>query len=367
MKRRRRAEEAPAGLAETLERERTRYRTLFDRAPDPYLVTDEQAVILEHNRRSAELLAARNRGALVLCIAPSDRAKFHRFVDSLGSGAHDVFDVNTTAGVLRMEALARRLEGGELLWLFRDVTELEAARRRAVELARQDRLLAEQLREVDDMRRAFVLAVSHDLRTPLSAILGLAETLVAHPSLAAEDQAQIHAQIVQSSQRVLDLFTGLMDLERLERQEVAVRRQETLLGPLVTEALSHVDLGSRTLVVDVDDTVASLDPLIVTSIIENLLRNVARHTPQDAHVWLRCRREPDGVWIAVEDDGDGVPPEARPTIFELFHRSHASGLAGGLGVGLALVRRFATLHGGYARYAERLGGGASFQVVVAEQ
>jgi signal transduction histidine kinase len=78
-------------------------------------------------------------------------------------------------------------------------------------------------------------------------------------------------------------------------------------------------------------------------------------------IWVRCSREPDGVLLVVEDDGPGIPPGRRDSVFDLFERAHDSS---GVGAGLALVRRFARLHDGYARIEERPGGGASFQVLL---
>ncbi|MGZ4114395.1 MAG: sensor histidine kinase, partial [Actinomycetota bacterium] len=98
---------------------------------------------------------------------------------------------------------------------------------------------------------------------------------------------------------------------------------------------------------------------------ENLLTNAARHTPPTAHVWVRARREAEGVTIVVEDDGPGVPDEVKTEIFEAFHRGRAARDLPGSGIGLSLVSRFAELHGGRAWVEDRPGGGASFRVYLA--
>jgi NtrC-family two-component system sensor histidine kinase KinB len=107
----------------------------------------------------------------------------------------------------------------------------------------------------------------------------------------------------------------------------------------------------------------SVDAAKVERIVENLLMNAARHTSSGRTIWLRVERGADGVLIAVEDDGEGVPEELRQAIFEPFRQgSTAAPHAPGTGIGLSLVARFSQLHGGRAWVQEREGGGASFRV-----
>jgi signal transduction histidine kinase len=107
----------------------------------------------------------------------------------------------------------------------------------------------------------------------------------------------------------------------------------------------------------------AVDAAKVERIVENLLANTARHTNEEAGIWVRVAPEGDGVMIAVEDGGAGVPDDLKEAIFEPFRqgpqRSHHSP---GVGVGLSLVARFAELHGGRAWVEDRPGGGAAFRV-----
>jgi signal transduction histidine kinase len=107
-----------------------------------------------------------------------------------------------------------------------------------------------------------------------------------------------------------------------------------------------------------------IDQAKTERILENLLSNSVRHTPQEARIWVRARPQDDGVLFVVEDDGPGVPPELREAIFEPFRQAPGSSSvhSPGVGIGLSLVRRFAQLHGGNAWAEEREGGGASFHV-----
>jgi PAS domain S-box-containing protein len=104
---------------------------------------------------------------------------------------------------------------------------------------------------------------------------------------------------------------------------------------------------------------------MVERILENLLANAVRHTPPDTLVWVRVARQDQGVLIAVDDAGGGVPPELRAALFEPFRQGpEAPTHAPGVGIGLTLVARFAELHGGRAWVEERPGGGSSFQVLL---
>jgi signal transduction histidine kinase len=99
----------------------------------------------------------------------------------------------------------------------------------------------------------------------------------------------------------------------------------------------------------------------VERIVDELLANTARHTPQDTPVWIRADRQGTGLRLAVEDGGPGLPSDMRMSVFERFRHGET---APGLGIGLSLVLRLAQLHGGTAWVEDRPGGGSSFQVTL---
>ncbi|MFL5800034.1 MAG: PAS domain S-box protein [Actinomycetota bacterium] len=246
-----------------------------------------------------------------------------------------------------------------------DVTERKKAEeelRRALEMERD---AGDRLRALDEMKNTFLHAVSHELRTPLSAVLGFALTLErADLDLPEQEARDIAGRIAANARKLERLLTDLLDLDRLDRGIVEPKLLPADLAQLVRRAVRESGLpAERNVELDTKPVVIGLDAAKVERIVENLVANSFRHTPARARVWVRVRPVSGGALLCVDDDGPGVPPELKETIFEPFMRGpKAPAHAPGVGVGLSLVGRFAKLHGGRAWVEDREGGGASFRV-----
>jgi signal transduction histidine kinase len=246
-----------------------------------------------------------------------------------------------------------------------DVTD----RRRVHELRHElasERAQNLRLSAADEAKNVAMQAVSHDLRTPLAAILGLAATLENKADeMSSEEVRGLAARIVENSRRLDRIVTDLLDLDRLERGGLQPRLEQLNLGTLVRDLVTRTDaVTERRLQLDTGPVHVQADPTMVERIVENLLANAVKHTPGDSRIWVRVERTDEGALLVVEDDGPGVPEGEWERIFDPF--TQGSGAApGGAGVGLALVARFARLHGGRAWVQERVGGGASFRVLLA--
>ncbi|MFA5786206.1 MAG: ATP-binding protein [Actinomycetota bacterium] len=218
---------------------------------------------------------------------------------------------------------------------------------------------------LQEMRDAFLSAVSHELRTPLTAVVGFAETLQRMESLSPDRRSFLLNRLVANAGRLERLLGDLLDVDRLSRGVLEPRYQPTDLAQLAARVVRETCVSARTVHVDARPSVAEVDPAIIERVVENLLANAARHTPEGSRIWVRTWPEQDQVLIAVEDDGPGVPPGLRSAVFQPFYRGPSAPThAPGVGIGLALVARFAELHGGRVWVEERAGGGASFRVAL---
>jgi PAS domain S-box-containing protein len=264
--------------------------------------------------------------------------------------------------------LIRDQDGKPLFWqgVMYDISEQKRAEQELAQALEMERRAVERLREADDMKNTFLTAVSHDLRTPLSAILGSAITLENADELGIsdEDRRQLMRSLAKKAKRLTAMVNDLLDIDRLTRGLVQPRRELVDLGALLGRTTAESDvLEERTVHVQAEPIDAWIDESMVVRIVENLLVNAAKHTPPAASIWVGARRVDQGVILRVDDDGPGIAADERDRLFEPFERGERSAPSPGLGVGLSLVARFAEAHGGRAWVEDREGGGASFRVL----
>ncbi|MFB3739257.1 MAG: PAS domain-containing protein, partial [Candidatus Velamenicoccus archaeovorus] len=253
------------------------------------------------------------------------------------------------------EATAVRDEAGTpfvLQGVMYDVTE---RKRSEQELA--DAL--ERLRQMDALKATLLHTLSHDLKGPLTAILGAASTLERLDRELPESERRAMLQSLASRTTAINtLLTDLLDLDRLDQGIVEPRRFPVDLAELAREMIRTNDLlVGREVTVQADRLVVAVDRPKVERMLENLLTNAARHTAATTRVWVRVERVDRGALLVVEDDGPGVPDQEKERIFETFRRGSGAAELPGSGIGLSLVARFAELHGGRAWVEDRPGGG----------
>jgi signal transduction histidine kinase len=250
------------------------------------------------------------------------------------------------------------------------VSQLSEREEELKDALRRELAVADRLRATDDMKDTFLRAVSHDLRTPLTAMLGVAVTLErTRLNLPREQALDLVGMLVEKTRKLERLLKDLLDLNRLEEGVLEPNRSMTDVRELVHRVVTEVDqLAGWPIDIEAEPILAFIDGPKVERIVENLLLNTTRHTPPGTRVWVRALAKGPDLELIVEDAGPGVPAELAGTIFEAFRRGGAAAPtpshARGVGIGLSLVARFAQLHGGQAWVDERWGGGAAFHVLL---
>lgn len=254
---------------------------------------------------------------------------------------------------------------------FLGVHTLRMARSRieeqAEEILRQNRIL----KDIDRRKDEFTASIAHDLRTPLAVAMSLSEDLsetdlspIARRRL--ESLAQALRQMKRQSEDLLDLERFQLGVARIDPVVVDMcawlrRFEEGFASMARARGLSfQVVLAQRQLV-------AKFDPIRMEAALFNLVSNAFKFTPPDGHVEVHLRKVGDrGVSIAVLDDGEGIPPDALPKIFDRYEQvDRGPGTyTAGVGIGLALVREIAEIHGGHAQVQSTLGLGSLFEIVL---
>jgi two-component system phosphate regulon sensor histidine kinase PhoR len=225
-------------------------------------------------------------------------------------------------------------------------------------------------RRLENVRRDFVANVSHELKTPLTAIRGFAETLVSELS----DKAQ-HSQfadtIRSNAERMHHLVDDLLDLSRIESGGWEPDPRWVDINAAAADALAPYRSAAAergvTLKVAVGEHAAAVkaDAVALRQALTNLVENAIRYTGQGGEVVVSSRSDGIDVWIVVRDTGAGIAPEHLPRVFERFYRADASRsrAAGGTGLGLAIVKHLVEAHGGRVVAESELGKGTTISLL----
>lgn len=224
------------------------------------------------------------------------------------------------------------------------------------------------LKELNRLKDDFVHTVSHDLRSPLTAVLGYAE-LLERVGPINEQQKEFVRRIRSSVQDITALVNDLLDLGRIEAG-FDTRREIIHLESILRYTLSNLERSAekkkQILEVDIVPDLPPLrgNPVRLRQMFDNLLSNAIKYTPEGKKVSIKLHREGGPVIFEVTDQGPGIPPEDQPHIFEKFYRaSNITSDAPGSGLGLAIVKTIVESHDGRVWVESTLGKGTTFFVV----
>lgn len=340
-----------------------RYRTLFDSIDEGVCVIEmlydntgqpSDYRFLETNPAFVKQTGLTDAiGRTMRQIAPHHERNWFEIYGRVAATGEPVRFVNEARELGRWyDVYAARIglpEQHRLALVFNDIT----ARRKGEDALRK---MAADLEEANRIKTEFLATLAHELRNPLAPLRSGLQFLRRAPDDPAA-VARIHEIMERQLGQLVHLVDDLLDVARITRGQVALKRERIDLAgvlaaavetgmPLIEAARHHLDvhLPQETLMVDGDAT-------RLTQVLSNLLNNAARYTPRGGSIVLAAERDRNEAVIAVSDNGIGIDPARLEDIFTMFTqigegRRHA---AGGLGIGLSLVRSLVELHGGSVR------------------
>ena len=220
--------------------------------------------------------------------------------------------------------------------------------------------------ESESLRNTLLASISHDLRTPLAVIAGAASTLARHgATLEPAARKSLASSIEEQAHEMSNLISNVLDLMRLESGRVELRRDTHAVEDLVGAALHRLEprLQHHPVSIDLPDDLpgVSVDPVLVSQVLANLLENAAKYTPAGTRIRISAVAEAPMVRVMVEDEGPGLPPGDPRLLFEKFQRGSEESPVVGAGLGLAICSAIVAAHGGEIKAGQGTQRGARFE------
>lgn len=281
---------------------------------------------------------------------------------------------------LRQVAAQAQQERRQKQWAWLSVTLLAAllagvvwALRLTRRLNRENRLQAERLAELDQLKTQFFANVSHELRTPLTLVVGPMEQLVQQPAGLSEEARRQLELGLRNGRRLQHLVNSLLDLTKLEAGKLRLNPAPVRLSLFCRQVLDTFEgMAARqqiTLQLRDDlppDLTLALDSARLEQIITNLLANALKFTPPGGWVWLHTKPgdAPSHWRLTVQDTGPGIAPDEQERVFERFYQTRQRRAEGGTGIGLAFSRELAELMGGTLMLESQPGRGSAFTLTL---
>jgi PAS domain S-box-containing protein len=325
-----------------------RYRAIVEASPECVKLVAPDGTLLQMNPAGLAMVEADESAlgqSVYAVIAPEHREAFRAFNERVcrGEGGTLEFDVVGLKGTRRhLETTAVPLPnpGGGFthLGITRDMTARTEAER--------------ALRESDRRKDDFIALLAHELRNPLAPVRNGLQVIRLSPDRPVRERAQ--EMMERQLTHMVRLIDDLLDVSRISRNKVTLRRERVRLADVVTSAVEAarplIDAAGHYLSVDLPPEPVYLDAdhTRLAQVFSNLLTNSAKYTEPGGRIALAAEVRDGAVTVTVTDTGIGIPADALPTIFDMFSQVDrgTERTAGGLGIGLALVKGLVEMHGG---------------------
>jgi PAS domain S-box-containing protein len=393
-----------------VETQRQRYQDLFEFAPDGYILTSVEGIILEANQAAASMLSIIQKfllgKPLASFIDEEDRKDFRHKISQL-------YQTNVTLPE-EIEARLRARDGRTLCvamtvaavldhngkplayrWLLRDITErkhaeeeirglnaelesrvaertaeLEAANRAKDELLVREQQARAEAEAANRSKDEFLATVSHEMRTPLNAILGWIHIL-RNQGLDSDKRAHALEVIDRNAKGQAQIVNDILEVSRIIAGNLYLEKRKMTLESVVESALDSVQHSAEARRISVTSSIHPVVGFVIgdanrlQQVVLNLLSNAIKFTPAGGRVHVGLERVDDSARIIVSDSGEGISPDFLPYIFERFRQADSASTRkhGGLGLGLSIAHHIVKMHGGRINaVSEGAGRGATFTV-----
>lgn len=234
-------------------------------------------------------------------------------------------------------------------------------------MARNFNIMVRELSNTEIFRTDFIENVSHEFKTPLSAIEGYA-TLLQNKSLSPEKREEYTQRILLNTRRLSSLTGNILLLSQLENQEMEIQKETFSLDEQLREAilLYENQWTEKNLDLDIDLCTADYtgNRELLMQVWQNILGNAMKFVPQGGRIRVLLRQEGNRLEAAIVDNGAGMSPEVQQRVFEKFYQADRSRNGIGNGLGLALAKRIVDLHGGTIQVHSTPGRGTAFAVTL---
>ncbi len=330
--------------------------TILASMSEGLLAVDQEGQVILVNDAGRKILSLDDRASLPATLAEiPDAAVFQDLIRrtmEAGVALAEEIDLNDSGRNIAVQIAPLRDENrdvGGAVCLLSDVT---------------------SVRRLENMRREFVANVSHELKTPLTAIQGAAETIHGDESMPAAIREKFISQIVKNARRLDCLINDVLELSRLQSSDEHLSKSRQNLIALARESVAQfketASLKGVTLKIEVPDDELFVDGDLraLKSVVDNLVVNAVKYTPRGGRVLVRLKSLLSQVVLEVSDTGEGIASEHQARIFERFYRVDAarSRVEGGTGLGLAIVKNCVLAHDGQIEVESQVGEGSTFRV-----
>ena len=333
-----------------LKQRQTEFAALTDNMSEGFLLLDRQGHVLSHNSGALRLLGVEEPEGEVNVLVLNREEPFRQAVDEALSGKRSQQMLHLNGRYCKLLAnpvLADGKPAGAVLVLL-DVTEQE---------------------QRDELRREFTANVSHELKTPLTSISGIAE-IMQSGMVKPEDIQSFAGDIYQEAQRLIALVEDIIRLSRLDEGAESLEREPVNLLSIAQDVARRLDSAAQKAGVTLKVMGLSVEvrgiPSVLDEMVYNLCDNAIKYNHPGGTVNVTVAPTDDGsAEVTVEDTGIGIPVEDQSRVFERFYRvdkSHSKEI-GGTGLGLAIVKHGASLHGAQIHMDSQVGRGTSVQLL----